>query len=63
MMHAPGVLLSPTRSMLNNSRMQRHINPWNHPVRVHTYAEYENEFRAPMKKAGLPLENDQAGNQ
>jgi nitrate reductase gamma subunit len=63
MMHAPGVLLSPTRNMLNNSRKNRHINPWNHPVRVHTYAEYEDEFRAPMKKAGLPLENDQAGNQ
>jgi nitrate reductase gamma subunit len=63
MMHAPGIFLSPTRNMLNNSRMRRHINPWNHPVRVHTYAEYEDEFRPVMKKAGLPLENDQAGNQ
>ena len=28
MMHAPGILLSPTRNLLNNSRSQRHINPW-----------------------------------
>jgi len=62
MMHAPGILLSPTRNMLNNSRVQRHINPWNHPVRVHTYTEYEDEFRPQMKKAGLPLEIDQEGN-
>lgn len=63
MMHAPGILLSPTRNMLNISRRQRHINPWNHPVRVHTYAEYEDEFRPQMKKSGLPLEIDQEGNQ
>ena len=61
MMHAPGILFSPTRNMLNISRRKRHVNPWNRPVRVHTYAEYEDEFRAPMKKAGLPLEIDEAG--
>jgi len=58
MMHAPGILFSPTRNMKNDSRRIRHLNPWNHPVRVHTYAEYENEFRKPMRKAGLPLEMD-----
>jgi nitrate reductase gamma subunit len=58
MMHAPGILLSPTRNQKNDNRMVRHVNPWNHPVRVHTYAEYEDEFRQPMKKAGLPLEID-----
>ena len=56
MMHAPGILFSPTRNMPNNSRAIRHINPWNHPVRVHTYAEYEDEFRKPMIAAGLPVE-------
>lgn len=56
MMHAPGILFSPTRNMKNNSRAVRHINPWNHPVRVHTYAEYEDEFRKPMIAAGIPVE-------
>ena len=58
MMHAPGILFSPTRNLKNDSRMVRRSNPWNRPVRVHTYAEYEDEFREPMRKAGLPLEID-----
>jgi nitrate reductase gamma subunit len=56
MMHAPGILFSPTRNMKNDSRAVRHINPWNQPVRVHTYEEYEDEFRKPMIAAGLPVE-------
>ncbi len=56
MMHAPGILFSPTRNMKNDSRSVRHVNPWNHPVRVHTYEEYEDEFRKPMIAAGLPVE-------
>jgi nitrate reductase gamma subunit len=63
MMHAPGILLSPTRNLLNNSRMHRWVNPWDHPVRTHTYAEYEDEFRPQMKKAGIPLEIDPDGKQ
>jgi nitrate reductase gamma subunit len=58
MMHAPGILFSPTRNLKNDSRMVRRSNPWDRPVRVHTYAEYEDEFREPMRKAGLPLEID-----
>ncbi len=58
MMHAAGILLSPTRNAKNNSRMMRHINPWNGPVRVHTYTEYEDEFRHPMIKAGIPVEQN-----
>jgi nitrate reductase gamma subunit len=58
LMHMGGVFLSPTRNMANNSREVRHINPWNHPVHVHTYAEYEDEFREKMKKAGLPVEKE-----
>lgn len=57
-MHLGGVLLSPTRNLPNNSRMVRHINPWNYPVELHTYAEYEDEFREKMKKAGLPVEKE-----
>jgi nitrate reductase gamma subunit len=56
LIHSAGVFLSPTRNLSNNSRMERHINPWNYPVKIHTYEEYENEFREKMKKAGLPVE-------
>ncbi|HTZ18192.1 MAG TPA: respiratory nitrate reductase subunit gamma, partial [Dissulfurispiraceae bacterium] len=58
LMHLGGVFMSPTRNLANNSRMVRHINPWNYPVHVHTYAEYEDEFREKMKKAGLPVEKE-----
>ncbi len=58
LMHMGGVFLSPTRNLANNSRMRRHINPWNYPVKVHTYEEYENEFREKMKAAGIPLEKE-----
>jgi hypothetical protein len=36
----------------------RHINPWNYPVKVHTYAAYEDEFREKMIEAGLPVEKE-----
>jgi len=58
LMHMGGVFLSPTRNMINNNRMVRHINPWNYPVHVHTYEEYENDFRDKMKKAGIPVEKE-----
>ena len=58
LMHAAGVFLSPTRNLAANSREVRHVNPWNHPVHVHTYAEYEDEFRERMRDAGLPLEKE-----
>jgi nitrate reductase gamma subunit len=31
LIHMGGVFLSPTRNLSNNSRMRRHINPWNYP--------------------------------
>lgn len=58
LMHAAGILLSPTRNLKNNSRQQRHVNPWNPPVKVHTYQEWEDEFRDVMKEVGLPLEKE-----
>jgi len=58
LMHLGGVFLSPTRNLANTSRMKRHINPWNAPVKVHTYEEYEDEFRDKMKAAGLPVEKE-----
>ncbi|MCD6297120.1 MAG: sulfate reduction electron transfer complex DsrMKJOP subunit DsrM [Deltaproteobacteria bacterium] len=56
LMHFMGVFLSPTRNLSNNSRFVRHVNPWNYPVKTHTYEEYEDEFRAPMIEAGLPVD-------
>jgi nitrate reductase gamma subunit len=60
LMHLGGVFLSPTRNLANNSRMKRHINPWNPKVKVHTYEEYEDEFREVMKAADMPLEKEEA---
>lgn len=58
LMHMGGVFMSPTRNLPNNTRAKMHINPWNYPVKVHTYDEYEDEFREKMKEAGLPLEKE-----
>lgn len=58
LMHAGGIFLSPTRNLPNDSRIKRHINPWNYPVKVHTYAEYEDHFREKMIEAGLPVEKE-----
>ncbi len=56
LMHLGGIFMSPTRNLANNSRVKRHINPWNYPVKVHTYDHYEDEFREKMVEAGLPVE-------
>jgi nitrate reductase gamma subunit len=56
LVHMGGVFLSPTRNLANNNRMKRHINSWDYPVKVHTYAEWETEFRDKIVAAGLPLD-------
>jgi len=56
LMHLGGVFLSPTRNLRGDTRAYRHVNPWNYPVPVHTYEEYEEEFRDKMVEAGLPVE-------
>ena len=58
LVHAGGVFLSPTRNLSNNSRVARHVNPWSYPVKVHTYEEYEDDFREKMKMAGVPVERE-----
>lgn len=58
LMHVGGVFLSPTRNLPCNTRAVRHVNPWNYPVEVHTYEEYEEEFREKMIEAGLPVEKE-----
>jgi nitrate reductase gamma subunit len=62
LMHMSGVFLSPTRNLANDSRMRRHVNPWNYDVKVHTYEEYEEEFAAVMEAAGLPMEKARQAN-
>lgn len=57
-MHMGGIFLSPTRNLANNTRARRHVNPWNYPVKTHTYEEYEEEFRDKMIEAGLPVEKE-----
>ncbi len=58
LMHMAGIFLSPTRNMAANTREKRYVNPWNYPVKVHTYDEYEEEFREKMIEAGLPVEKE-----
>lgn len=58
LMHLGGVFMSPTRNLANNLRVKRHINPWDYEVKVHTYEEYEEEFREKMKDAGIPVEKE-----
>jgi nitrate reductase gamma subunit len=58
LLHMPGVFLSPTRNLANSNRRVRHVNPWNHPVKVHSYEEYEDDFRDKMIEAGLPVEKE-----
>ena len=62
LMHLPGVFLSPTRNMPNDTRAKHHVNPWNDPnIKPHAYADYEKEFGVPMAEAGLPLDNPENG--
>jgi nitrate reductase gamma subunit len=56
LMHLGGIFMSPTRNLTTNSREIRHVNPWNYPVKVHTYQQYEDDFREKMIEAGVPVE-------
>ncbi len=58
LMHMGGVFLSPTRNMANDTRMRRHINPWNPEIKPHSYAGYEDEFREDMIEQGIPVEKE-----
>ena len=53
LMHMGGVFLSPTRNLANNNRMKRHVNPWDYPVKVHTYEEWEAEFHDKIVRRGI----------
>jgi nitrate reductase gamma subunit len=56
LMHMGGVFLSPTRSLPNDNRRRRHVNPLNPEVEPHTYEQWEDEFRDKLLAAGIPVE-------
>jgi len=56
--HMAGVFLSPTRNLANSNRAVRHVNPWDAPVEVHTYQEWEEEFHDKLVNAGIPLDRE-----
>jgi nitrate reductase gamma subunit len=56
LLHMPGVFLSPTRNLANTNREKHHTNPWNPEVEVHTYEEWEEEFRDKLEASGYVLE-------
>lgn len=56
LMHMAGVFMSPTRNLANNNRMTRHVNPWNYPVKKHTYDEWQAEYRDKLVAAEIPME-------
>lgn len=58
LMHLGGIFLSPTRAMANDTRMRRHINPWNPDIKPHSYAGYEDEFREFMVANDIPVEKE-----
>ncbi|HBI16104.1 MAG TPA: menaquinol oxidoreductase [Desulfobulbaceae bacterium] len=58
LMHLGGVFLSPTRNMANDTRIRRHINPWNPDIKPHSYAGYEDEFREFMVNNDIPVEKE-----
>jgi nitrate reductase gamma subunit len=58
LVHMGGVFLSPTRNLANNNRMRRHVNPWNPEVEVHTYQQWEDEFKDKLQAAGIALDRE-----
>jgi len=58
LLHAPGIFFSPTRNMKTNTREFRHINPWNYPVKIHTYEAYEDDYREKMVEADIPVDKE-----
>ena len=56
LLHMGGVFLSPTRNMPNDNRRRRHVNPINPEVEVHTYAQWEQEFKDKLVAAEIPLD-------
>lgn len=61
LMHMAGAILSPTRNLANNSRMKRHVNPWDYPVKTRHFRDWQEEFKDRLTAAGYELEEDADG--
>lgn len=61
LLHMPGVFLSPVKNLIGASRSRRHENPWNGPVKVHSYPEWEKEFAERLRASGYPMEEERDG--
>lgn len=55
LMHMGGVFLSPTRNLANNNRAERHVNPWNPEVELHSFDHWKEEFSDEIAQAGYEL--------
>lgn len=44
LMHAPGVLFSPTRNQVNDPRTRKHVNPWGYPVKAEPWSVYREKY-------------------
>lgn len=49
LMHAPGVLFSPTRNQVNDPRTRRHVNPWNYPADRESWEDYREKYIDTLK--------------
>ena len=49
LMHAPGVLFSPTRNQVNDPRTRRHINPWNYQADRESWEDYREKYIDTLK--------------
>ena len=58
LVHMGGIFLSPARNLANDNRRRRHVNPWNPEVEVHTYEQWEDEFRDKLEASGIPLDGE-----
>jgi len=58
LLHAPGVFFSPTRNTAGDTRWVRHVNPWNYPVKFHSYMDQEDQYREAMIEVGIPVEKE-----
>ncbi len=50
MMHAGGVLFSPTRNMPNDNRKRRHVNPWNPPYKGIDREQFNEDFKDQLQE-------------
>lgn len=58
LVHMVGIFMTPTRNMPNNNREDRHVNPWEYPVKHLTYYEFQERFKNEMEEAGIPLDEE-----